>query len=137
MIIIKEKCILDLQSGVCKAQINHLFVSFIYINSFLIFTTISKTTEVCVTMEITWLPWGCLTWCVASPVRWHRDEGVHDSCPSLEEGGDHLQPLWAQQLEQLEGESGGVSIYTTNIPPHTHPNTYTHPMAHQYLQTRF
>lgn len=61
---------------------------------------------VCVTMEMTWLPWGYLTWWVASPVRWDGEEGVDNGHPSLEESGDHLQPLWAQQFEQLEGEMG-------------------------------
>lgn len=58
-------------------------------------------------MEMTWMPWGCLTWWVASPVRWDGEEAVNDGCPSLEEGGDHLQPLWAQQLEQLESGRRG------------------------------
>lgn len=91
-------------------------------------------------MEMTWLPWGRLTWWVASPVRWDAEEGVDDGRPSLEEGGDHLQPLWAQQLEQLEGESvKNTVIYSsskhTTAHTHTHPNMYTHPMAHQYPQT--
>ena len=52
------------------------------------------------------MPEGCLTCQVAKPVGWDGEERVDDGRPSLEEGGDHLQPLWAQQLEQLEGESG-------------------------------
>lgn len=53
---------------------------------------------------MTWLSRGCLTCWEAGPVSWHGEEGVDDGHPSLEEDGDHLQPLWAQQLEQLEGE---------------------------------
>ncbi len=65
-----------------------------------------NTSGDCVTMEMTCLPQCCLTWWVASPVRWDAEEGVDNGRPSLEEGGDHIQPLWAQQLKQLEGESG-------------------------------
>lgn len=55
---------------------------------------------------MTGLPCGCLTWWEASSVRRDSEEGVDDGHPLLEEGGDHLQPLWAQQLEQLEQETG-------------------------------
>lgn len=45
-----------------------------------------------------------LTWWVISPVREDGEKGVYNGCPLLEQGEDHLQPLWAQQLKQLEGE---------------------------------
>lgn len=54
---------------------------------------------------MTWLPWGCLTWWVTSPVRWDGEEGFYNDRPLLEESRYHLQPLWTQQLEQLKGQN--------------------------------
>lgn len=62
-----------------------------------------KKTVVCITMEMSWLPWARLRCC---PVRWDAEEGVHNGSPLLEKGGDHLQTLWTQQLEQLEANRG-------------------------------
>lgn len=45
-----------------------------------------------------------LTWWVTSPLRWDGEEGVYDCRPLLEESGDHLQPLWPQELKQLKEE---------------------------------
>lgn len=80
---------------------------------------------------VTWLPWGWLTWWVTSLVRGDGEEGVDNGCPLLEQSEDHLQPLWAQQLEKLEGEWKSVAAnqnysllwqtQETNHPTHTHP----------------
>lgn len=60
---------------------------------------------------MTWLSWDWLTWWVTSLVREDGEKGVYNGCPLLEQGEDHLQPIWAQQLEQLEGEWKSVVFY--------------------------
>jgi len=91
-----------------------------------------------VTMAMTWLPWGCLTCWVAGPVSRDAEEGVDDGRPAPEEDGDHIQPLWAQQLEQLEGEGGrerggqnqSTKIQSSTVAATTSPPTHTHTHAH-------
>lgn len=50
-----------------------------------------------------------LTWQVTSPLRWDGEEGVYNCRPVLEESGDHLQPLWPQELKQLKEEHWKIS----------------------------
>lgn len=61
-------------------------------------------------------PWGDmpamgLTWWIDSPVRLDAEEGVNNGRPSLQKGWDHVQPLWAEQLKQLETGTGEDSQY--------------------------